>query len=80
MEAKNKSVIYWKWDDATLQSDLKGKIEDLCRRMDVGTVFIGLHWIKHRFLDPEVQEALSLCCRELHSRGIRLVSEAWSPQ
>lgn len=76
MKAKNKSVIYWKWDDATLESDLAGKIEDLCSRMDVGSVFIGLHWIKHRFLDPEVQQALGLCCRELHSRGVRLISEA----
>ena len=76
MKAKNKSVIYWKWDDTILESDLRGKFEDLCSRMDVGSVFIGLHWIHHRFLDTEVQEALRLCCRELHSRGIRLISEA----
>lgn len=76
MQPKNKSVIYWKWDDAAIESDLEGKIEDLCSRMDVGTVFIGLHWIKHRFHDKEVQDALRLCCRELHRRGIRLVSEA----
>lgn len=76
MQAKNKSVIYWKWEDETLRSDLPGKIDDLCRRMDVGSVFIGLHWIRHRFTDREVQDALTLCCEEFHRRGVRVISEA----
>ena len=75
MEAKNKSVIYWKWEDSTLESNLAAKVEDLCSRMDVGSVFIGLHWVKRAFRDPKLQEAVSLCAGELHKRGCRLIVE-----
>ena len=72
MKSKNKSVIYWKWEDATLESDLAAKVEDLCSRMDAGSVFVGLHWVKRDFWDEKLQEAVALCARELHKRGRRL--------
>lgn len=76
MQPKNKSVMYWKWDDSIIASDLVWKINDLCDRFDLGSIFIGLHWIHHRFIDPEVQNALKLCCDEFHRRGVRVISEA----
>ena len=72
MKSKNKSVIYWKWEDATLESDLAAKVEDLCSRMDAGSVFVGLHWVQRDFWDEKLQEAVALCARELHKRGRRL--------
>ncbi len=75
MQQKNKSVMYWKWEDETLQSDLIWKVNDLCDRFSLGTVFIGLHWIRCRFVDEQVQQALKLCCDEFHRRGVRVVSE-----
>lgn len=76
MQPKNKSVMYWKWDDETLCADLLGKVNDLCDRFDLGSVFIGLHWIHHRFVDAQVQNALKLCADAFHARGVRVISEA----
>lgn len=76
MQPKNKSVMYWKWEDETLRSDLLWKVNDLCDRFDLGSIFIGLHWIRHRFVDIEVQEALKLVTEEFHRRGVRVISEA----
>lgn len=76
MQPKNKSVMYWKWEDETLGSDLRWKVNDLCNRFDLGSIFIGLHWIRHRFVDREVQDALKLVTEEFHRRGVRVISEA----
>lgn len=72
----NKSIIYWKWDDSTLASDITDKIEDLCNRTDIHQVCIGLHWIKRPFADRELISFLELCSRELHKRGKKLFIEA----
>jgi hypothetical protein len=71
----NKSVIYWKWEDSTLDSDIVGSIHDLCSRMNAQTVFLGLHWIKRRLDDKKLLDALSLCSSELHKLGRKLVVE-----
>lgn len=76
MQPKNKTVMYWKWEDETLRSDLRGKVNDLCDRFDLGSIFIGLHWIRHRFVDSQVQDALKLVTDEFHRRGVRVISEA----
>lgn len=76
MTDRNKSIIYWKWEDSTLDSDLIAKIDDLCNRTEMSTVCIGLHWLKRRYHDQKVFDALSRCSEELHKRGRSVVVEA----
>lgn len=75
MSDLNRSTIYWKWDDSTLESDLNSKIEDLCARTDMTQVFIGLHWIKLGFKNEKIHSALEYCCNKLHERGKKLIIE-----
>ncbi len=75
MDTCNRSILYWKWDDSVLESDLAASIEDLCSRTDISNIFIGLHWIRRRFNDPRLLEALSFCSRELKKRGRRTIVE-----
>lgn len=72
---QNKSIIYWKWEDSTLQSDLIEKIEDLCKRTQMTAVFIALHWVKKSIADKDLLEAVAFCADELHKRGRKLYLE-----
>lgn len=72
---KNNTLIYWKWDDSTLNSTIDSKIDDLCNRFNTGAVFIALHWIKRPFHDPELVSYLERCCKGLHARGKKMYIE-----
>jgi len=71
----NRSLIYWKWDDNIFDGKLVEKIEDLCSRTQIGAVFVGLHWIKKPFDDPELISTIEIMCKELHKRGRKLYIE-----
>ncbi len=71
----NRSVIYWKWEDSTLDSDIIGSVHDLCSRTAAQTIFLGLHWIKRRLDDEKLLYTLKLCSSELHKLGRKLVIE-----
>lgn len=75
MPNDNKSIIYWKWEDATLDTDICEKIDDLCSRTEIHAVFIALHWIKKPLSNEKLLSAIRLCCEELHKRGRKLYLE-----
>lgn len=71
----NKSIIYWKWDDSTINADLIYKIEDLCKRTEMSAVFVALHWVKLSIFDKKLISAIKICADELHKRDRKLYLE-----
>lgn len=75
METVNNSILYWKWDDEIFNTNLLDKIEDICSRTEIHSIFIALHWVKRSIWDQELIEKIKFCGRELHNRGRKLYVE-----
>lgn len=71
----NRSIIYWKWYDETINGDLLSKIEDICKRTDIEMICIGLHWVELEFTNKKLLDAIKLCRDELHKRGRKIIIE-----
>ncbi len=72
---RNSTVIYWKWEDYTLDADLSAEVEELCSRFNAATVFVSVHWVKLPFDDERLLAKLRECRELLHMRGKKFVVE-----
>ena len=75
MSEKINSLLYWKWEEDTITNHFVERIDDMCERAGMDTIFVGLHWIERRLCDPEMIKALRFCADRLHAKNRRLVAE-----
>lgn len=72
----NRSVIYWKWDEQTLRPEiLRQKVNDLCARTQIGSIFIGMEWIHESFFGDGISDAFRRAIAQLHENGRKAIIE-----
>lgn len=72
----NRSVIYWKWDEETIRPDvLRAKIDDLCARTQIGSIFIGMEWIRESFFGEGISDAFRRGIAQMHALGRKAIIE-----
>ncbi len=72
----NQSIIYWKWDDRSMNENLIEKLADLTRRFGADAICVADHWVEKPFANVVLQEHFRKCADYLHKKGKRLYVEA----
>ena len=68
----NQSILYWKWDDASLAGGLAAKTADLTARYGGDNIAVGIHWVRREYDELELQNAIAQTANRLHAQGKRL--------
>ncbi|QOV18643.1 hypothetical protein INP51_11590 [Blautia liquoris] len=71
----NQSIIYWKWDDHSMKSNLIEKLADLTDRFGADAISVADHWVRAPFDDEVLQGHFRECADYLHKKGKKLYAE-----
>jgi hypothetical protein len=72
----NRSIICWKWEDASLGDSLKAKALDLSKRFRGDLIFVMNQWMRRGFFDAEAAGYYRWYADFLHRQGKKLIVEA----